>query len=98
MADGGFLAPPADNQKGSEIWNETWKRVDRFLPDLFAEIFPKYNPPPATIAEVNAEETSADPKAQSDLSTEVPPAFFDPPEPLLEKPPNPDEPSEQDVD
>lgn len=39
--------PPEDTAKGtsSEIWEETWKRVDRFLPNLFVEIFP---PPPPT--------------------------------------------------
>lgn len=47
MADGGYLVPPADNEKPSEIWEETWKRVDRFLPDLFREIFPEVAPPPA---------------------------------------------------
>lgn len=47
MADGGYLVPPTENEKPSEIWEETWKRVDRFLPDLFREIFPEVNAPPA---------------------------------------------------
>lgn len=33
--------PPPEKSKGSEMWEETWKRVDRFLPDLYAEIFPE---------------------------------------------------------
>lgn len=47
MSNGGYLVPPEDTAKGtsSEIWEETWKRVDRFLPSLFVEIFP---PPPLT--------------------------------------------------
>lgn len=47
MSNGGYLVPPEDTAKGtsSEIWEETWKRVDRFLPNLFVEIFP---PPPPT--------------------------------------------------
>lgn len=47
MSNGGYLVPPEDTAKGtsSEIWEETWKRVDRFLPNLFVEIFP---PPPLT--------------------------------------------------
>lgn len=46
MSNGGYLVPPEDTAKGtsSEIWEETWKRVDRFLPNLFVEIFP--TPPP----------------------------------------------------
>ena len=27
------------------MWLETWKRVDRFLPGLFQEIFPDTEPP-----------------------------------------------------
>lgn len=45
MVDGGFLKPPTENAIKSEIWDETWKRVDRFLPDLYKEIFPEANPP-----------------------------------------------------
>lgn len=41
MANGGFLVPPSEKSKGSEMWEETWKRVDRFLPNLYAEIFPE---------------------------------------------------------
>lgn len=49
MSNGGYLVPPEDTAKGtsSEIWEETWKRVDRFLPNLFEEIFPL---PPSTAA------------------------------------------------
>lgn len=49
MSNGGYLVPPEDTARGtsSEIWEETWKRVDRFLPNLFVEIFP---PPPPTAA------------------------------------------------
>ncbi len=39
---------PENSTGSSELWEETWKRVDRFLPDLFAEIFPEAleSPPP----------------------------------------------------
>lgn len=45
MTSGGFLVPPSEEQQGSEIWDETWKRVDPFLPNLFAEIFPEVKEP-----------------------------------------------------
>ncbi|PGH14138.1 hypothetical protein AJ79_03255 [Helicocarpus griseus UAMH5409] len=40
MADGGYLASPAEDPSKEELWVETQKRLDRFLPHLFAEIFP----------------------------------------------------------
>lgn len=57
MADGGYLVPPSKNPIQARIWNETWKRVDRFLPGLFTEIFPEQaNPPPAAKEASNSEE------------------------------------------
>jgi len=56
MADGGYLVPPADNEKPSEIWEETWKRVDRFLPDLFQEIFPEVKTPATVKKDVTGPE------------------------------------------
>ncbi|EFE36844.1 uncharacterized protein ARB_04370 [Trichophyton benhamiae CBS 112371] len=41
MANGGYLVAPPNNDPGKErIWTETQKRLDRFLPNLFGEIFP----------------------------------------------------------
>ncbi|KAJ5782987.1 hypothetical protein N7457_004761 [Penicillium paradoxum] len=40
MADGGYLVSPSQDPSKEEIWNETRKRLGRFLPDLFSEIFP----------------------------------------------------------
>jgi brefeldin A-resistance guanine nucleotide exchange factor 1 len=40
MADGGYLVPPSQDPSKEEIWVETRKRLGRFLPDLFSEIFP----------------------------------------------------------
>ena len=41
MADGGFLIPPKQEDKPSELWTETCKKVDRFLPGLMPELFPQ---------------------------------------------------------
>ena len=46
MANGGYLVPPSTKPDQAQIWNETWKRVDRFLPGLFKEIFPEQTHPP----------------------------------------------------
>ncbi|KAL1955210.1 hypothetical protein VTO42DRAFT_8922 [Malbranchea cinnamomea] len=40
MADGGYLAPPNQDPSKEKIWVETQRRLDRFLPELFSEIFP----------------------------------------------------------
>ena len=45
MADGGFIEPPSKDRPLTELWDQTCKRVDRFLPNLMAEIFPQVNAP-----------------------------------------------------
>lgn len=44
MESSGVLVPPAADAAKKELWDETWKRVDRFLPDLQAEIAPPEEP------------------------------------------------------
>ncbi|KAL9129051.1 MAG: hypothetical protein Q9217_002391 [Psora testacea] len=46
MAGSGILKPPAPEQPRSELWDETCKRVDRFLPNLIVELFPRAEEPP----------------------------------------------------
>ncbi|KAF2473777.1 Sec7-domain-containing protein [Lindgomyces ingoldianus] len=41
MSNAGFLAPPDEKPEQEELWNETWKRINRFLPDFFSELFPE---------------------------------------------------------
>ncbi|KAI9675163.1 MAG: GDP/GTP exchange factor for ARF [Trizodia sp. TS-e1964] len=41
MSSGGYLVPPAENSDTQKLWVETWKRLDRFLPNLFGELFPE---------------------------------------------------------
>lgn len=41
MSNGGYLAPPDQNPEQKELWIETWTRLDRFLPNFFAELFPE---------------------------------------------------------
>ncbi|KAJ4155394.1 hypothetical protein LMH87_000641 [Akanthomyces muscarius] len=40
MESNGVLVPPTEDATKKEMWEETWTRVDRFLPDLRAEIAP----------------------------------------------------------
>lgn len=48
MSSQGYLVPPSKPGSGEkaepakeELWVETWKRLDRFSPGLFAELFPE---------------------------------------------------------
>lgn len=38
MSSNGCLVPPSQNPAREELWNETWKRIDRFLPNLRADL------------------------------------------------------------
>jgi len=38
MASSGYLVPPSQDQTKEKLWTETWKRIDRFLPDLRSEL------------------------------------------------------------
>ena len=47
MANGGYLVPPSLDQQKSRLWEETWKRLERFLPNLYQDTFPELANPPA---------------------------------------------------
>jgi brefeldin A-resistance guanine nucleotide exchange factor 1 len=38
MASSGYLVPPSKDPAQEKLWVETWKRIDRFLPDLKNEL------------------------------------------------------------
>jgi len=68
MADGGYIKPPVDRQPRTQMWDETIKRVDRFVPELIGEIFPKVKEvppapePPAEREKVGEGEAAVDEK------------------------------------
>ncbi|KAF2451285.1 hypothetical protein P171DRAFT_375329 [Karstenula rhodostoma CBS 690.94] len=41
LSSGGYLVPPDEKPEKEELWNETWKRINRFLPNFLAELFPE---------------------------------------------------------
>lgn len=43
MANGGYLVPRSEDPSRVQLWEETWKRLDKFLPWMFAELFPEPN-------------------------------------------------------
>ena len=38
MAKDGYLVPPSEDPSREKLWTETWRRLDRFLPDLRKEL------------------------------------------------------------
>jgi brefeldin A-resistance guanine nucleotide exchange factor 1 len=38
MASSGYLVPPEQDPSKKEFWTETWKRIDRFLPELRTDL------------------------------------------------------------
>lgn len=38
MASSGYLASPDRDASKKEFWTETWKRIDRFLPELRTDL------------------------------------------------------------
>ena len=38
MSSSGYLVPPSKDPSQEKLWVETWKRIDRFLPDLRSEL------------------------------------------------------------
>ncbi|KAJ8060514.1 hypothetical protein OCU04_010835 [Sclerotinia nivalis] len=38
MSSSGYLVPRSQDEAQEKLWTETWKRIDRFLPDLRKEI------------------------------------------------------------
>lgn len=52
MVSSGYLVPPTQDPLRKTLWDETWKRVDRFLPDLRSDL--------------SAEEPEAAPVAKDD--------------------------------
>lgn len=81
MADGGYLVPPSQDPSKEEMWVETRKRLSRFLPDLFLEIFPdtakepeksqpaaaaaSSEPQPSTVGDIGDAQKSEIPAPQS---------------------------------
>lgn len=44
MKSDGYLVPPSSAAQDRPIWQETWRRLDRFLPGMRKEIFPDSGP------------------------------------------------------
>ncbi|KAI8958925.1 hypothetical protein F5Y11DRAFT_334599 [Daldinia sp. FL1419] len=64
MSSSGYLVPPSKDPSQENLWVETWKRIDRFLPDLRNELAleePEPEPEPAVERKrISTEESAKD--------------------------------------
>ena len=54
MSSSGFLVAPSQDPSKEKLWVETWKRLDRFLPDLRKELDLDPKEEPAAVSEKEA--------------------------------------------
>lgn len=62
MSSNGYLVPPSKNPERKELWDETWKRIDRFLPELRKDLAldePEPEPVPEPAAEAEPKKSTA---------------------------------------
>lgn len=59
MASSGYLVPPSKDPSQEKLWVETWKRIDRFLPDLRKDLSLEGEEEPAVALEEPAFESQA---------------------------------------
>ncbi len=50
MITNDYLVPPSRDPSKEKLWTETWKRIDRFLPELKKELPVKEAPAAAAAA------------------------------------------------
>lgn len=68
MVSSGTLVSPAEDPSRQKLWDETWKRVDRFLPDLRADIT---GPEPDVKGDTKVDTQVAE-KAEAPKEVEIP--------------------------
>ena len=51
MSSSGYLVPPSKDPAQEKLWSETWRRIDRFLPDLRADLQLEEEVPPVPVPE-----------------------------------------------
>lgn len=61
MSSNGYLVPPSKDASKEKLWSESWKRIDRFLPDLRKELDLEEKTPEPQEAAI--EQTAAPPPA-----------------------------------
>jgi brefeldin A-resistance guanine nucleotide exchange factor 1 len=68
LSNGGYLAPPDESPDREQLWNETWKRINRFQPNLFTELFPEEAGKPAKPRQSKDARASKDERREMDVA------------------------------
>ncbi|KAI0482120.1 hypothetical protein GGR56DRAFT_171474 [Xylariaceae sp. FL0804] len=74
MASSGYLVPPKKDPSQEKLWTETWKRIDRFLPDLRGDLAleePEPESEQTTSSQAEAPEPEPEPEAGTEARTET---------------------------
>ena len=72
MASSGYLVSPEKDPSKERLWTETWKRIDRFLPDLRGDLAledshdDRGQPPSESGAAASKTPTVSEPNADSE--------------------------------
>lgn len=75
MSSNGYLVPPAQDPSKERLWSESWKRIDRFLPDLRKELALDAEQDQQAKADMSASEVVSEPAlAVSDAPVDASPA------------------------
>lgn len=72
MSSNGYLVPPSKDPSKEKLWSESWKRIDRFLPDLRKDLaLDAEQEPQVNEAEVAAAEPAPAPAAGEQTAEET---------------------------
>ncbi|OTB08889.1 hypothetical protein M426DRAFT_316915 [Hypoxylon sp. CI-4A] len=69
MSSSGYLVPPSKDPSQEKLWVETWKRIDRFLPDLRNELALEEPEPLPVERKSQAEETTEEKSPSQEEAT-----------------------------
>ena len=70
MSSNGYLVPPSQDPTKEMLWSESWKRIDRFLPDLRKDLALEEQERPQ--GKVSAEPPTAVPKTDDEKAAVEP--------------------------
>jgi brefeldin A-resistance guanine nucleotide exchange factor 1 len=74
MSSSEYLVPPSKDPSQEKLWVETWKRIDRFLPDLRKELDLDAPASPEVSLEKEADKEKLEGKSEGDQRAEAVPA------------------------